>query len=208
MWCAGGDPTYEMPSIGGGRRSLPETARHERFQVVSHVQESRNPPPRGQTVWGVRDPRTKHEPSFAKPFTMLGEANRSFTRLSMINRPCSARSPIGTPASVTTTGVCHRTRGFFKNRPDQVLSLSQMGKGIWSNPWDFTSNDLRWQRKLAHGPGPGERTAVTGFWVLCASISGHTTLQVQPLDCPPASVSEDRWFGGGRFALGENGRPG
>ena len=30
-----------MLSIGGGRRSLPETARHERFHVVSHVQESR-----------------------------------------------------------------------------------------------------------------------------------------------------------------------
>lgn len=41
MWCAGGDPTYEMPSIGWGCRSLPETARHERFRVVSQEQESR-----------------------------------------------------------------------------------------------------------------------------------------------------------------------
>ncbi len=95
MWCPGGDPTYEMLSIGGGRRSLPETARHERFQVVSDVQESTNPPPRGQTVWGVRDPCTKREPSFHKPFTMVREANRPFTRLSMINRPCSARFPDG-----------------------------------------------------------------------------------------------------------------
>ena len=93
MWCAGGDPTYEMPSIGGGRRSLPETARHERFQVVSHVQESRNPPPRGQTVWGVRDPCTKHERSLGKPFTMADRQNRSFTRLSIISRSCSAPFP-------------------------------------------------------------------------------------------------------------------
>ena len=55
MWCPGGDPTYEMLSIGGGRRSPPETARHERFQVVSYVQESRIPPPRGQTTRGIRD---------------------------------------------------------------------------------------------------------------------------------------------------------
>ena len=148
MWCPGGDPTYEMPSIGGSRRSLPETARHERFQVVSHVQESR--------------------------------------KLSLVVKPLGEFE----------THARNRTRSFFKNRPDQAFSLSRKGKGIWSNSWDFTSNDLRWQRKLAHGPGPGERTAVTGFWGLCASISGHPTLQVQPLDCPSASISEDRWFGG------------
>ena len=146
--CPGGDPTYEMLSIGGGRRSPPETARHERFHVVSYVQESRNPP------------------LAVKP---LGEFE---------------------------THARNRTHSFFKNRPDQAFSLSRKGKEIWSNSWDFTSNDLRWQRKLAHGPGPGERTAVTGFWGLCASISAHTTLQVQPLDRPSASISENRWFGG------------
>ena len=129
MWCPGGDPTYEILSIGGGRRSLLETARHERFHVVSYVQKSGIPPPRGQTVWGVRDPCTQHEPSFAKPFTMLREANRSFTRLSMINRPCSARSPIGTPASVTTTGVCHRTRGFFQESARPGIELESNGEG-------------------------------------------------------------------------------
>src|SRR5208337_1215555 len=69
-WCAGGDPTYEMTSIGGGRRSLPETARHERFQVVSHVQEPRNHPPRGQTARGIRDSCAK---SGAQFFQRVGQ---------------------------------------------------------------------------------------------------------------------------------------
>src|SRR5271157_5341173 len=101
-WCAGGDPTYEMTSIGGGRRSLPETARHERFQVVSYMQESRKLSPS----------RSNHSGNSR----LMREIGRAV---------------------------------FSKSRPDQVLSLSRKGKGIWSNPWDFTSNDLRWQRKLA-----------------------------------------------------------
>ena len=82
-----------MPSIEGGRRSLPETARHEWFQVVSHVQESGISPPRGQTARGVRDPSTKHERSLDNPFTMADRQNRSFTRLSIISRSCPAPFP-------------------------------------------------------------------------------------------------------------------
>ena len=37
------DPTYEILSIGGGRRSLPESARHERFQIGGFFQESARP---------------------------------------------------------------------------------------------------------------------------------------------------------------------
>ena len=136
------------------------------------MQESGISPPRGQTARGVRDPSTKHERSLDKPFTMADRQNRSFTRLSIISRSCPAPFPDwGRGFRDHHRWVPSEARLIHKNRPNQVLSLSRKGKGIWSNPWDFTSSDLRWQRKLARGPGSGERTAVTGSWGLCASVS-------------------------------------
>ncbi len=129
MWCPGGDPTYEMLSIGGGRRSLPETARHERFQVVSHVKESGISPPRGQTARGVRDPSTKHERSFDKPFTMVRKA-KQIVHSTLDNQPSVQ---CGFPDWGRGFRDHHRwvpseAQLIHKSRPNQVLNLSRKGK--------------------------------------------------------------------------------
>src|SRR5208337_2073353 len=48
---------------------------------------------------------------------------------------------------------------------------------------------------MVQGP-ENERLSLDSGVCVLPSISGCPTLQVQPLDCPSASISEDRWFGG------------